>query len=382
MRLDGGGTAWLDELSLREAASGAELLWEAAIRDTVRGFYNPTDCFILDQLVEAAERKGLYLQLCLVTRDLYMSSLKDEQSGEYAQAIRDAKDLLRYSVARWGYSTHVAAWEYFNEIDPHLPTGRFYDELVAYLEQLDVYRHLRTTSTWAPSPKDWKHPRLDVAQTHHYIRPADKEQGHDEVAVVLQRTELLREHAPRRPILLGEFGLAEDNWQRSGYMKQDAALVHFHNSLWASALSGASGTAMFWWWELLDPMDAYPQYSPLAKFMTEVPLDAGLEATGARVTGAQVRVVGLQGRDGAYLWLFNPQATWWNQVVQKQTPGELASARLEVPQLAAGTYRVEWWDTNRGTVLADEAKLETGSLTVDVPPFSGDIACKVVRLTP
>ena len=84
LRLDGGGTAWLDELSLREAAGGAELLWEATIRDPIRGFYNPTDCFILDQLVEAAERKGLYLQLCLVTRDLYMSSLKDEQSGEYA----------------------------------------------------------------------------------------------------------------------------------------------------------------------------------------------------------------------------------------------------------------------------------------------------------
>ena len=286
-RLDGSGAAWLDELSLREADDGAELLWEAAIREPIRGFYNPTDCFLLDQLVEAAERKGIYLQLCLVTRDLYMSSLKDDQSSEYAQAIRDAKNLLRYAVARWGYSTHVAAWEYFNEIDPHLPTDRFYDELGAYLEQIDVYRHLRTTSTWSPSPKDWKHPRLDIAETHHYIRPADKEQGHDEVAVVLQRVGLLRQHAPRRPALLGEFGLAEDNWQRSPYMKQDANLVHFHNALWSSALSGASGTALFWWWELLDPMDAYPHYAPLSKFMADVPLDSGLEATSARAAGGE-----------------------------------------------------------------------------------------------
>ena len=383
LRLDGGGMAWLDELSLREAADGAELLWEAAIRDPIRGFYNPADCFMLDKIVEAAESKGLYLQLCLVTRDLYMNSLKDEQSGEYAQAVRDAKNLLRYSVARWGYSTHLAAWEYFNEIDPRLPTDRFYDELGAYLEQIDVYRHLRTTSTWSPSPKDWKHPRLDIAETHHYIRPADKEQGHDEVAVVLQRIGLLREHAPRRPALLGEFGLAEDNWQRSPYMKQDAALVHFHNSLWSSALSGASGTAMFWWWELLDPMDAYPHYSPLAKFMADVPLDSGRNATAAQVTGANVRVVGLQGRDRAYLWLFNSQATWWNQVVQKQTTGQVTSARLEIPQLATGTYRVVWWDTDRGTVLAKrEVKLGTGNLAVEVPGFSNDIACKVVPYVP
>ena len=136
---------------------------------------------------------------------------------------------------------------------------------------------------------------------------------------------------------------------------------------------------MFWWWELLDPMDAYPQYSPLAKFMADVPLDSGLETTGARVTGAQVRVVGLQGSDCAYLWLFNPQATWWNQVVQKQTPGTVASARLEVPELAAGTYHVLWWDTERGAVVDDrDTKLESGSLTVDVPGFSGDIACKIL----
>jgi hypothetical protein len=140
---------------------------------------------------------------------------------------------------------------------------------------------------------------------------------------------------------------------------------------------------MFWWWELLDPMDAYPQYSPLAKFMADVPLDSGLEASGARVTGAEVRVVGLQGRDCAYLWLFNPQATWWKQVVLKQTPSAVVSARLKVPQLAAGTYRVVWWDTDRGTVLAEqEAKLETGSLTVAVPGFSDDLACKVVPRVP
>jgi hypothetical protein len=27
------------------------------------------------------------------------------------------KDKLRYIIARWGYSTHIAAWELFNEID-------------------------------------------------------------------------------------------------------------------------------------------------------------------------------------------------------------------------------------------------------------------------
>ena len=128
-------------------------------------------CAYVTAAVVAAERHGIYLQLCLITRDLYMKSLKDEQSAEYDEAIQHARNLLRYVVARWGYSTHVAAWEYFNEMDPGRPTDRFYHELGEYLEQIDVYGHLRSTSTWHPSARDCRHPKLDVADVHFYLRP-------------------------------------------------------------------------------------------------------------------------------------------------------------------------------------------------------------------
>lgn len=377
-RQDGPGAAWLDALSLQEARGGPELLWEAAVNRPVRGFYNPTDCFILDELVEAARRQGIYLQLCLLTRDLYMSSLKDPKSDQYARAIRDARKLLRYAVARWGYSTSVAAWEYFNENNPHLPTDPFYDALGKCLEEIDVYGHLRATSAWGPAPKDWRHPRLDVPQLHHYLRPADKQRGHDAVAAVLERTALMKKHAPRRPVLLGEFGLAENNWQRSRYMKQDKDLVHFHNSLWASAMSGACGTTMFWWWGTLEAMDAYGHYRPLAEFLRDVPFTtAGLKNTGA-TAGDGLRVLGLQGKDFACLWLFDPRATWWNIVVEKKTPPEVRGATLEVPGLAPGSYRITWWDTRRGkTVKEAKSSAAKGTLRLRVPAFSRDVACKI-----
>jgi len=110
-----------------------------------------------------------------------MRSLRDESSPQYEQAIHDAKKLLRYAVARWGYSTNVAAWEYFNEMDPGLPTGRFYAELGEYLEQIDVYGHLRCTSTWGPSVKDCRHCELDVAQVlldpKWKLSPVDRKTG-------------------------------------------------------------------------------------------------------------------------------------------------------------------------------------------------------------
>ena len=371
------GTIWLDELSLKEANGGAELLWEADVNRAVRGYYNQLDCFILDELVEAAERNGIYLMLCLITRDLYMKSLSDEQSTEYEQAIQDAKNLMRYAVARWGYSTSVAAWEYFNEMDPGKPTDRFYDDLGRYLEQIDIYRHLRTTSTWHPSARDCRHARIGIAQLHRYMRPQTKEDYKDEVAVVLDKAHFLRQHAPNKPALIGEFGLATPKWGLSEHMKQDRAGVHFHNCLWASAFSSVSGTTLFWWWDQLDRQDAYGHYQPLAKFLHGVSF-AGFKKAKARVTGADARVLGLQGDKSTYLWIFNPQATWWNLVVLQNKPSRIEAATIEIQGLGPGHYRVQWWDTHKGKSIEHKPiSLSGDSLRIAVPPFRRDIACKI-----
>jgi hypothetical protein len=118
----GTGKVWLDNLSLKEAGGGAELLWEADVNRPERGYYNQVDCFILDKVIEAAERNDIYLMLCLITRDLYMKALSKVDSEDYQEAVDDAKKFMRYAVARWGYSTSVGAWEYFNEMDPGKPT--------------------------------------------------------------------------------------------------------------------------------------------------------------------------------------------------------------------------------------------------------------------
>jgi len=384
LSLVGSGTIWLDKLSLKEAAGGAELLWEADVNRPIRGFYNQVDCFMLDQLIEAAERNGIYLMLCVLTRDLYMKSLSDDKSPEYQQAIQDARKLMRYVVARWGYSTNVAAWEYFNEINPGLPTDRFYTEVGEYLEQNDIYHHLRTTSTWHPSAKDCRHRRLDIGQLHHYMRPETKENYKDEVAVVIDKTRFLREHAPTKPVLIGEFGLATPKWGLSENMKQDTEAVHFHNSLWASAFAGTSGTAMFWWWDQLDKQDAYGHYRPLAAFLADVsfeglrqinPMDSLRRAT---ASNKQLRLLGYQGSDRAYVWLFNPQAAWWNLVSEKKQPMQIKETTIEIQGLRPGDYRVEWWHTYEGRLIKKEhISFMEGPIRVSVPAFSRDIACKI-----
>jgi hypothetical protein len=381
LRRQGTGQAWVNDLSLKEKAGGPELLWEADVNRPIRGFYHPLDCFMLDELVASAEKNGLYLQLCLVTRDLYMSALKIEQSPEYRQAIDDAQKFLRYVVARWGYSTSVAAWEYFNEIDPRLPTDRFYAELGEYLERIDPYRHLRTTSTWSWGPKDSRHPKLDLVEEHFYFRPADRAKLLDEVDAAVQRSHDLRKKTPAKPALLGEFGLANDQWQPTEEMKKSRSLADFHNIQWASALGGCSGTALYWWWDRFDQRQGYSLYRPLSRFLANIPwTSAGLQPTTGEITGGPARLVGMQGRTQAYLWLFNPQASWRSLVIQGQRPPILTGLSLKILNLEPGPYRVQWWDTQAGQILKQkEVSATREPLRLTVPFFDQDIGCKIVR---
>lgn len=373
----GSDTIWLDDLSLKETPEGPELLWEADVNRPVLGVYNQVDCFMLDEIVGSAQSNDIYLMLCVLTRDLYMKHLSDDGSEEYGTAIRYAKKVMRYAVARWGYATSVAAWEYFNEIDPGLPTNRFYDELEDYLEKTDIYHHLLTTSTWHPSAKDCRLESLDIAQVHRYMRPGTNEEYKDEVAVVLNRAQFLRKYAPNKPALIGEFGLADTKWGRSDYMKKDTEGVNFHTSLWASAFSGVSGTAMFWWWELLDEQNAYKHYKPLSAYLAGVCF-AGLRQTDAIISGDELGVLGYQGDDRAYLWITDSRATWWNQIVENKQPGPVTDSGIEIQGLRDGQYQLKWWDTYEGKIVRiEQVSITNGRLNIPILSFSRDIACKI-----
>ena len=386
LRIQGEGAAWVTDLSLREAGGGPELLGEADVNRPVLGDMNLLDCYMMDKVVETAEAAGVHLQVVLLPRDPYWEvhpSLKrgGQDGPDYDRAIRDARNLLRYAVARWGYSTSIGAWEYFNEIDPASPTNRFYDELGQYLEQVDLYRHPRTTSTWGPSLQDWAHPRLDAVNLHRYLRPVDGEAGRDEVVALFDTTRDAFASEHRKPILVAEFGLADDNWGVSPDLERDRGLVHLHHANWGAALSGLAGTVMPWWWDQLDALDVCALFPPLARFVADIPYTtAELERVVRADPGAPVRVVGLCGREAAYLWVADPEATWWRTAVEQAPLREIREAIVPLDGLAPGRYAVEWWNTRTGEVTpGDEVRYQGGALELSVPAFRGDIACKVLK---
>lgn len=378
----GKGKVLLRDMSLREnGAPGSiapNLLWEADPNRPPRGCYNQFDSFMLDRLLESAEKHGIYIQLCLLTRDNYRYALRDPESAEYRAAIESAQKLLRYAVARWGYSCNVMSWEYFNEMDPGAPTGKFYEALGEYLDANDPYRKLRMTSAWSPAPKDWANNSLDVADLHWYLRPTLGESWKNEIESVLERAHFLRERAPAKPAMLGEFGLANDAWGLSPYMAQDKNHVHFHNILWASALSGLSGTAHFWWWDTLDQGNAYGEYKGLAEFVKQIPFSRVRLESRVAESAKKNRVVLLEGPDQAYGWLVDRENTWWKRVVEKTELRAIENDSLGFSKIQSGDYKVRWWNTRNGMVLGEEsAKKSADEMMLTVPAFKADVAFSI-----
>ncbi|MBM4081288.1 MAG: hypothetical protein FJ278_16415 [Planctomycetes bacterium] len=90
-----------------------------------------------------------------------------------------------------------------------------------------------------------------------------------------------------------------------------------------------------------------------------------------------VRVLGLQDVSSALLWIQDKEFNWHSRSIGKE-PRTLAGVSFDLLGLQDGSYRLEWWDTYTGTVLkADETRCADAKLTVVVPKFSRDVACKV-----
>jgi hypothetical protein len=191
-----------------------------------------------------------------------------------------------------------------------------------------------------------RHPKIDFADLHYYYRPSEMQKHKDEVAALLDRTRFLLQNSPNKPAHLGEFGLANEKFQPTDEMRSSKETVEFHNAMWASALSGASGTCMFWWWERLDKNDAYPHYRPLSAFLADIPWTAaGLRTSAASVAKGMRGSSACTAASGGHSWLFNPQAAWRSVVIDKTTRDD-RDAPWSRSRISNRPYRM-WWTRPR-----------------------------------
>jgi hypothetical protein len=360
------------------------------------GRYDLPSAWRLDYVAGLAERLGIRWQLAFEMvvwweekmthrwpRNPYNAAnggpcLKPSDYFTAPRARELVKRRLRYSVARWGWATNLVAWELWNEVDnmdgfTSEANVAWHREMGRYLKQVDPFGHLITTS-WR-DPGMFALPEITLVQAHSYWA-----QPYDAAQYSLQDTDhLMRPYG--KPFFFGEQGMEGD-------LKVDPEGKNFHDCLWTTAVSGAAGVGMYWWWHnYVDDNSLYLHYRPLAKFVAGVDWPSR-HWTPIHLTlpnlPVSMNAYGVSGGDRALLWLHDPLAF---RIIDDKAVrgGPQVKAKANVAPLEDGEYTVEWWDTSTGAIVRTDPGVVNHltdfgyGLELNPPEFWGDIAARVIK---
>ncbi len=361
----------------------------------------------LDYVIQRAEELGLRLMLCIdsfnilrSTKGLYgfmeTSPYYIDNGGPVAEPadyftdprmLRAYRDRLRYLVARYGCSTAVFAWEFWNEVDiidafdEKLVTS-WHRNMARYLRSLDPWNHLISTSTASPRGRPLLDalPEMEFVQTHHY-------QARD-MAEDLLRDWTNKKATRNRPHFHGEYGINHSG-QKTGEL--DPRGVHLHNGLYASAVQQQAGTPMTWWWDsYVHPGKLYPTYAAFARWIEGFdfagqglrPIRFRVSVHGQPEKPNPLRHWGLIGRDEGLIWVQSTAFTWRKTNGGRKRPPPVPPVTLEADNIRPGNWRVQWWDTIRGEIRQTTSHTVGNgqSLVLSLPEIEWDGAFRLRRL--
>jgi hypothetical protein len=350
------------------------------------GRFNPTAIQRMDELVQLLEETGVYVMLTLDHAGSYiggqwaLNAYHSAQGGPATTAAEffqrpDARaryrDRLRYLVARWGYSPHLAMWEFFNEVDhlvhqsdapvpEHLVTA-WHDEMARYLKQLDPQRRMVTTSI----------SHRDVAGLHE-VAAIDLHQRHI-YGTTAGFGEVLRHHvrATGRPYVIGEYAYEWD-WSKNFDEFGQAMDREFRRGLWRGLLAPTPVLPMSWWWEYFESRNQWVHFERVREVLDEMLLTGGgcFAEVAAHWEGTAVEVQAVDCAGTGFVWLA--------QETEAPVAGHVA-----VPVPAQQEYAVSFLIPASGERWAGPL-LPSGSATARIPvtvPAQGEIMV-IIRPVP
>lgn len=308
---DGGGLyqyiTWLDELAAaggNYARINIDVPWFIGLEWTSPpGQYDDDGqlaAWRLDQIVEAAAERGIYLHVILIWHQAFreypglpvnvpstparpnVSADFDNHPYNSIQGgnMTGAGDILfntlaqswlqrriRYVMARWAYSPTIFAWEIVDSMDRIAAFVAERDE--AWLIQLrdtiqayDPNQHLISVGTRSFNDTIQNSEAVDFSQVVLYqsrpIEPAE-----DQARLTFQIVTGTNV-GQARPLLVSEFSL--NPWFEP--TADDPTGVHIRNTIWTSVMMGASGAAIPYWWDTyIHPNQLYDIFTPLSLFV-------------------------------------------------------------------------------------------------------------------
>ena len=314
------------------------------------------------------------------------------------------KARLAFATERWGNSGALFAWDLWNEMHPAQGNDerdcfqRYIEDVGPWLRDLEVRlhgrAHLQTVSVFGPELawKPWlkepifRHPLLDFANNHFY-EEGTIDDPKDTVAPAISTGRLVREALAEihdsRPFFDTEHGPIHTFKDRRKTLPEAFDDEYFRHIQWAHFASGAAGGGMRW--PNRDPHALTPgmrkAQKALADFLPlidwpcfrrrnlhgEIELDTRVFYSFASGDAAQ-----------AVVWLLRRTQIGSDGRVKRDAPA--VAAKVRIPGLQPGRYRITFWDTEEGrTVAAEEQVHESGPCVVATPACVTDLAIAVRR---
>ena len=364
--------------------------------------YNLHSAWRLDYLLDLAERHDLYLNLVIDNHGKtstwcdpeWEDNPYNELNGGFLAspdeffrnpiAKETYRKVLRYLVARWGYSTRLAGLELWNEVDlvgdaythddpiASTPRVQWHREMTDYLKQIDPWQHLLTTHV-STNYSRIKAAYATLPGIDYTVCDAFILGGGGVIPLVLATATAFNAYG--KPGLVTQYG-------GSPFGRSPAALrSDLHGGIWATYMTHTAGTPLFQWFQFIDSDDLYWNFRALAAF------HAGEDRRGQSLASSTVAfpnphrdlaALALQNPRTAYVWVYSRSAM--EQMPSPNLAPIFRNTAIRLAGLLDGSYAVEVWDTRQGTVLARlNLPAANGSLTVPLPDFRTDCALKIKR---
>jgi hypothetical protein len=361
--------------------------------------YRLGNAWRLDRVLAEAERRGVYVMLCLDYHGMFevkpdywkgnnfwprhpynvanggpCQTQNDFFTNETARKLYEKR--LRYLVARWSAFPNLFAWEFFNEIDneyaylKHPDVVAWHAAMGQRLRALDPVAHLISSSFTGGSERSdlFALPEMDFAQYHSY------NEKHPARMMAEKSARFFAKY--QKPFFVSEYGTDWKGWKPD----TDPHLRALHQAIWSGAFTGAAGTGMTWWWESIHSANLYPHWSALAAFLKGTGIGRA-ELRPARFENSPDSILpfGVAARDEALVWILDRACDWPDGAMEAQ-PKAVAGVSLTLAGVDSGPWSLEWWNTLTGErVGAGEITAESGRLQITPPAFQVDIAGRLKK---
>lgn len=285
-------------------------------------YFNPSGIKRLDEVVQMIDSMDLYMMLAfnhhggiIENRGWQHNRYNAANGGPAAtpaafftspEAREMFKNQLRYIVARWGYSPHIGAWEFFNEVDnavfhgqdsiliPHQAVTGWHKEMAAYLKSIDPYDHIVTTSVSHREIEGlYALEELDLNQMHVYKRT---KQIPEEILMYTEKYQ--------KPFSWGEFGYEWD-WNKDFSAFADEMDHDYRIGLWYGLFNPTPILPMTWWWEFFDERNMTPYFKSVAEINDRMLKSGGGDYENIEVHAGNAEAYAVKCRETYFVYLLN-----------------------------------------------------------------------------